>query len=99
MVANYACHCTTLTREHNFVHGDWAGCAQQEIEAAHPGATALVVIGCTAFALQAQKQNVSIHKVIERSAERGSYALGTGNSVPDYTPDENYFAMTKAVLT
>ncbi|MCL2719713.1 MAG: hypothetical protein FWD47_00045 [Treponema sp.] len=26
------------------------------------------------------------------------YALGTGNSVPDYVPWENYFAMTKAVL-
>jgi len=38
-------------------------------------------------------------KMIERSAERGSYALGTGNSVPEYTPDENYFAMTKAALS
>lgn len=37
-------------------------------------------------------------KMIERSAERGSYALGTGNSVPYYTPDENYFSMTKAAL-
>ena len=37
-------------------------------------------------------------KMIERSAERGSYGLGTGNSVPEYTPDENYFAMTKAAL-
>jgi uroporphyrinogen decarboxylase len=26
------------------------------------------------------------------------YALGTGNSVPDYVPWENYFAMTKAAL-
>jgi uroporphyrinogen decarboxylase len=26
------------------------------------------------------------------------YALGTGNSIPDYVPWENYFAMTKAVL-
>ncbi len=37
-------------------------------------------------------------KMIERAAERGSYALGTGNSVPEYTPDENYFAMTRAAL-
>ena len=37
-------------------------------------------------------------KMIERSVERGSYALGTGNSVPEYTPDENYFTMTKAAL-
>jgi uroporphyrinogen decarboxylase len=37
-------------------------------------------------------------KMLERSAGRGSYALGTGNSVPAYTPDENYFAMTRAAL-
>jgi uroporphyrinogen decarboxylase len=29
---------------------------------------------------------------------RGGYALGTGNSVPEYIPDEKYFAMTRAVL-
>jgi uroporphyrinogen decarboxylase len=28
----------------------------------------------------------------------GGYALGTGNSVPDYVPDEGYFAMTRAAL-
>lgn len=33
-------------------------------------------------------------RMLERAAGRGSYALGTGNSVPDYVPDENYFAMT-----
>jgi len=27
------------------------------------------------------------------------YALGTGNSVPEYVPDEKYFAMTGAVMT
>jgi len=27
------------------------------------------------------------------------YALGTGNSVPEYLPDENYFAMISSVLT
>lgn len=26
------------------------------------------------------------------------YGLGTGNSVPEYVPDENYFAMTRAAL-
>jgi len=26
------------------------------------------------------------------------YALGTGNSVPNYLPDENYFAMISAAL-
>ncbi len=31
-------------------------------------------------------------------AADGSYALGTGNSVPEYVPDENVFAMLHAVL-
>ncbi len=35
--------------------------------------------------------------MIEKSHCKG-YALGTGNSVPDYVPDEKYFAMTKAAL-
>jgi uroporphyrinogen decarboxylase len=36
--------------------------------------------------------------MLERAEGRGSYALGTGNSVPDYVPDENYFAMIRAAL-
>jgi uroporphyrinogen decarboxylase len=34
--------------------------------------------------------------MIERAAGRGGYALGTGNSVPEYIPHENYFAMLAA---
>jgi len=30
--------------------------------------------------------------------EPSAYALGTGNSVPDYVPDENYFAMISSAL-
>ena len=37
--------------------------------------------------------------MLERSSDRGSYALGTGNSVPDYVPDESYFAMIYAALS
>ncbi len=44
--ASYACHCTTLTGEFNQVCGDWAGYAAEQLEAEHPGATALVAIGC-----------------------------------------------------
>ena len=36
--------------------------------------------------------------MVERVAGRGSYALGTGNSVPEYVPDTGYFAMVKAAL-
>ncbi len=36
--------------------------------------------------------------MLERTAARGGFALGTGNSVPDYVPDEGYFAMLRAAL-
>jgi len=36
------------------------------------------------------------HAILERTAKRGGYALGTGNSIPAYVPDENYFAMISA---
>ena len=35
-------------------------------------------------------------KMLERAASRGGYALGTGNSVPEYIPVENYTAMLSA---
>jgi uroporphyrinogen decarboxylase len=34
--------------------------------------------------------------MLVRTVSRGSYALGTGNSVPEYVPDEGYFAMLHA---
>lgn len=36
--------------------------------------------------------------LLARSAQRGGYALGTGNSVPAYVPDESYFAMIAAAI-
>src|SRR5690606_422960 len=45
IVFGYACHCTTLG--HQKFNGDYAGYAQRDIEAAHPGATALFVNGCS----------------------------------------------------
>lgn len=35
-------------------------------------------------------------KMLERTASRGGYALGTGNSVPEYIPLDNYLAMLSA---
>lgn len=46
IVANYACHCTTL--DNNLISGDWAGYAQIHIERAHPEAIAMITIGCGA---------------------------------------------------
>jgi neutral ceramidase len=46
VVFGYACHCTVLDF-YKFC-GDYAGFAQLEIEARHPGATAMFVAGCGA---------------------------------------------------
>jgi uroporphyrinogen decarboxylase len=37
-------------------------------------------------------------RMLERAERDGGYGLGTGNSVPSYVPDENYFAMIRAAL-
>lgn len=50
LLANYACHCTTETGDFNQISGDWAGFAADYLEAEHPGAVALVAIGCGADA-------------------------------------------------
>lgn len=34
--------------------------------------------------------------MLERTANRGGYALGSGNSIPYYVPEENYLAMIAA---
>ncbi len=36
--------------------------------------------------------------MLDRASGRGGYALGSGNSVPDYVPDENFLAMTRVAL-
>lgn len=36
--------------------------------------------------------------MLERAASRGGYALGTGNSVPDYIPNSHYYALLKAAF-
>ncbi len=36
-------------------------------------------------------------KMLERAEGRGAYALGSGNSIPEYVPCENYMAMISVV--
>ncbi|HMJ64724.1 MAG TPA: neutral/alkaline non-lysosomal ceramidase N-terminal domain-containing protein, partial [Candidatus Binatia bacterium] len=50
IIANYACHCTTLGGEFNQFHGDWAGYAQEFLQRDNPDAIALISIGCGADA-------------------------------------------------
>jgi len=46
VLAGYACHCTSESPECRRISGDWAGAAADMLEAEHPGAVALVAIGC-----------------------------------------------------
>ena len=46
ILVSYACHGTTLEGSVNKIHGDWIAEAQSDIEARHPGVTAMVAIGC-----------------------------------------------------
>ncbi len=50
VLANYACHNTTLRGDFPQIHGDWAACAQQYIETDQPGTLAMISIGCGADA-------------------------------------------------
>ncbi len=48
VLANYACHCTTLGAGFNQTCGDWAGFAQEALETRYAGAVAMVSVGCGA---------------------------------------------------
>lgn len=43
---SYACHCTTMGGDFNHVCGDWAGYGAEAFAAEHPGAVALIALGC-----------------------------------------------------
>ncbi len=74
ILVNYACHCTTLGGDFNKLCGDWVGYACEAIQQAHPGAIALVTIGCGADAnpnprgnLQNTKDNgMAVAQEVER---------------------------------
>src|SRR6185436_1841296 len=44
ILANYACHCTTLGGEFNKLCGDWVGFAAEYLETDFPGSIALVAV-------------------------------------------------------
>src|SRR5207244_304887 len=48
ILANYACHCTTLGGEFNKFSGDWVGFAGEALERENPGVIALIAVGCGA---------------------------------------------------
>jgi len=66
----YACHCTTLTAEHLQISGDYAAWAQEHIEKAHPGTTALFMQLCGG------DQNPNPRSKFELAGQHGA-ALGS----------------------
>ncbi len=63
LLLSYACHNTTLSIYQ--WHGDYAGCAQAELERRHPGATVMFMIGCGADI------NPSPRGTVELAAQHG----------------------------
>lgn len=61
----YACHNTTLTGEFYTISADYAGFAQTELEAAHPGATAMFLLLC------AGDQNPNPRSTLEYAQQHG----------------------------
>jgi hypothetical protein len=61
----YACHNTTLTAEFYELSGDYAGFAQEGVEKAHPGATAMFMILCGA------DQNPNPRSTLELARQHG----------------------------
>ena len=59
---SYACHCTTFGPADNFMCGDWAGFAVERIRRNHPGAVALVTIGCAANANPFPRTGLSLSR-------------------------------------
>lgn len=57
LIVSYACHNTTLSFYQ--WHGDYAGCAQAELERRHPGATVLFAMGCGADINPAPRREVA----------------------------------------
>lgn len=51
------------------------------------------------FLVRSDTQSITARAkgLLELSKEKGGYALGSGNSIPAYIPNEHYFAMTSAV--
>jgi len=60
LLFGYACHCTTLGGNYYRISGDWAGFAQDFVERAFPGCTALFVTGCGADANPAPRGTLDL---------------------------------------
>ena len=82
VLMGYACHCTTLGGSFNQICAEWAGYACEDVEAAHPGATAMVVIGCGADANPEPRRNLDDAKSHGRTIASEAERLLKGTLTP-----------------
>ena len=83
ILANYACHCTTLGGDFNQICGDWSGFAQENIEQDFPGAVALITIGCGADANPEPRGKLEFCRQHGRASGGRSQAVaGRGTASP-----------------
>jgi hypothetical protein len=80
LLTSYACHCTTISS--NFVHGDWAGVAQAQIERDFPGAIALTAIGCGADQNPQPRQTMELVEQYGRDLAAEVKRLAAGGMTP-----------------
>ena len=80
LVFGYACHCTTLG--HQKFSGDYAGYAQQALEAAHPGAVAMFMNGCSGDQNPYPRRTVELAQTHGKSLATAVEAALTTNMIP-----------------
>ncbi|MFN0052477.1 MAG: neutral/alkaline non-lysosomal ceramidase N-terminal domain-containing protein, partial [Planctomycetales bacterium] len=84
LYVNYACHAVTLSD--NRISGDWPGYAQEHLERMHPGATALISVGCGADSnpssgVTGDKAEVASQQGVEIASEVDRLLQGTLRAV------------------
>ncbi|MES2598502.1 MAG: neutral/alkaline non-lysosomal ceramidase N-terminal domain-containing protein [Verrucomicrobiota bacterium] len=80
IVFGYACHCTTLG--HQKFSGDYAGYAQQALEAAHPGAVAMFMNGCSGDQNPYPRRTMELAQNHGKSLATSVEAALTTNMIP-----------------
>jgi len=72
---------------------------EKAYEELHPG---LAVLGGIDVDFMARSTSDEVYhrckRILEKTKNLGGYALGSGNSIPDYIPNDNYIALLRAAL-
>jgi putative membrane-bound dehydrogenase-like protein len=87
VLTNYACHATTDAGANNQISGDWPGFAADMIESDHPGAVAMVAVGCGADVNPIRSRDV------DYSADHGRQYADSVRRVLNNRPKDNESTM------